>query len=292
MSSKLIKDQECRAAFDAARADRFGVHRIDVVCEPDIFRAGYAAGMSRQPADQQRTETAADNCEVLRARLARYEDADGRALQRGGEVLSDEELWSIRNQVAIHQVLRDDDSVKICVKHGRAIEQAVLARLNSSPVSSGDPEKCSYQDDPRSPAELSLAGCNCVRFGEGNPHWPCKLHAPVSAGVVDELLRDALNTAINSMLDSGYNRNSVIIQKCRAALSAPSHGEQVRHMVPEGFRVMKPTSSVVRYGERWEIYAPCGSGGIVNEDDVTDWVVRQLLDAMAAPSAGSQKEQG
>jgi len=88
--------------------------------------------------DQQRTETAADNCEVLRARLARYEDGEGRALQRGGEVLSDEELWSIRNQVAINEVLRDDDSVKICVKHGRAIEQAVLARLNSSPVSAGD----------------------------------------------------------------------------------------------------------------------------------------------------------
>ena len=30
--------------------------------------------------DQQRTETAADNCEVLRARLARYEDADGKPI--------------------------------------------------------------------------------------------------------------------------------------------------------------------------------------------------------------------
>ena len=30
--------------------------------------------------DQQRTETAADNCEVLRARLAKYEDAEGRPL--------------------------------------------------------------------------------------------------------------------------------------------------------------------------------------------------------------------
>ena len=30
--------------------------------------------------DQQRTETAADNCEVLRARLARHEDADGKPI--------------------------------------------------------------------------------------------------------------------------------------------------------------------------------------------------------------------
>lgn len=58
--------------------------------------------------------------------------------------------------------------------------------------------------------------------------------------------------------------------------------------VPSGFRVMKPTSAV-RDGERWEIYAPCGSGGIVHEDDVTDWVVRNLLDAMAAAPQAEQQ---
>lgn len=26
-------------------------------------------------------------------------------------------------------------------------------------------------------AEISLAGCRCVRYGEGNPHWPCPLHS-------------------------------------------------------------------------------------------------------------------
>lgn len=55
--------------------------------------------------------------------------------------------------------------------------------------------------------------------------------------------------------------------------------------VPDGFRVMNPTSAVVRDGDRWEIYAPCGSGGIVHEDDVRDWVVRKLLDAIAAAPA-------
>lgn len=34
-----------------------------------------------------------------------------------------------------------------------------------------------YSDDTRKPHELSAAGCRCVRFGEGNPHWPCELHA-------------------------------------------------------------------------------------------------------------------
>lgn len=33
-----------------------------------------------------------------------------------------------------------------------------------------------YREDTRKPHELSTAGCRCVRFGEGNPHWPCELH--------------------------------------------------------------------------------------------------------------------
>lgn len=32
-------------------------------------------------------------------------------------------------------------------------------------------------------------------------------------------LREALNTAMNSMLDSGYRSGSVVIQKCKAALA-------------------------------------------------------------------------
>jgi len=51
-----------------------------------------------------------------------------------GVVLTDEELCSIRNQVACNEVRRDDDSRTICVKHGRALEAAVLARLNAAPV--------------------------------------------------------------------------------------------------------------------------------------------------------------
>lgn len=37
------------------------------------------------------------------------------------------------------------------------------------------------------PAELSAAGCRCVRFGKGNPHWPCKLHPEQSSGNSGEL---------------------------------------------------------------------------------------------------------
>lgn len=78
----------------------------------------------------------------------------------------------------------EDDQWKEYGQDFIADAETVLANasLTAAPVSSGDPEKCSYQDDPRSPAELSLAGCNCVRFGECNPHWPCKLHTPAGGG--------------------------------------------------------------------------------------------------------------
>lgn len=51
-----------------------------------------------------------------------------------GVVLTDEELCSIRNQVACNEVRLDDDSRTICVKHGRALEAAVLARITAAPA--------------------------------------------------------------------------------------------------------------------------------------------------------------
>lgn len=60
-----------------------------------------------------------------------------------GVVLTDEELCSIRNQVACNEVRRDDDSRTICVKHGRALEAAVLARLNAAHVQQ-DQAFCEY----------------------------------------------------------------------------------------------------------------------------------------------------
>lgn len=38
------------------------------------------------------------------------------------------------------------------------------------------PAAGAYKDDTRKPHELSAAGCRCVRFGEGNPNWPCLIH--------------------------------------------------------------------------------------------------------------------
>ena len=52
--------------------------------------------------------------------------------------------------------------------------------------------------------------------------------------------------------------------------------------VTEGWRVMHCTSSSQREGDKWEVYDPQGSGGVVSAHDVRDRVVRGLLDALAA----------
>ena len=41
--------------------------------------------------------------------------------------LTDDELWAIRNHVAINEVTRDDDSRTICIKQGRAVIRAMLS---------------------------------------------------------------------------------------------------------------------------------------------------------------------
>lgn len=51
---------------------------------------------------------------------------------------------------------------------------AQTAPQQAEPVEQANPLR--YKDDPRTPVELSNAGCRCVRFGEGNPHWPCSIH--------------------------------------------------------------------------------------------------------------------
>lgn len=54
------------------------------------------------------------------------------------KVLTDEELWCIRNNVAINEVTRDDGSREVCIKHGRAVEAAVLSRIVQPAPAQGD----------------------------------------------------------------------------------------------------------------------------------------------------------
>lgn len=95
MSADLIGDDACREAFNKARQQRFSVHGLDVVCEPDIFRAGYAAGRDSEIAKRdarmaefekelQAGATAVENCELFRAELAALKAQEPVAWPEGG----------------------------------------------------------------------------------------------------------------------------------------------------------------------------------------------------------------
>ena len=112
--------------------------------------------------DQQRIETAADNCEVLRARLAKYEDAEGRpvvvnpdpygwvaaggfytdrqaAIEAAGktpciEVYSRPQMDASENRSLQRQAVAEELARQLKASGGEIRE---LRRLNSSPVSTG-----------------------------------------------------------------------------------------------------------------------------------------------------------
>lgn len=130
--------------------------------------------------DQQRTETAADNCEVLRARLARYEDADGKPITTIAEQAMEiekleagiprlqEQLYQQRKELT---ALKPQPSGVVDAQRlldwnrsqpeprpivvGREYQVAdAYARLNQ-PASAGEPFKCDH--------------AACVSLGEHHP---------------------------------------------------------------------------------------------------------------------------
>lgn len=52
------------------------------------------------------------------------DEADAPAAAQARQPLTDELLWTIREDVALNQVQRADDGKTICIKHGRAVERA------------------------------------------------------------------------------------------------------------------------------------------------------------------------
>ena len=73
--------------------------------------------------DQQRTETAADNCEVLRARLARYEDSQGVPLPSGGGLALAlmAALESVVHDERVQSIGFDNDDGHTGLGHGVAL---------------------------------------------------------------------------------------------------------------------------------------------------------------------------
>lgn len=114
--------------------------------------AEYALEQLADGKDPQRISDAAENCEVLRARLAKYEDADGNPIAQqpravvptaliealkfyaNGDhfLLADPDSWDTCSGEPLN--FQHDDAGTASVEDG-SIAKAALARLNSSPVS-------------------------------------------------------------------------------------------------------------------------------------------------------------
>jgi len=220
--------------------------------------------------DQQRIETAADNCEVLRARLARYEDADGKPITTIAEQAREIE----RLQLTCNDLDDQNDRIyaelaELKAQPGRVVmpdsehmqdmidrlcdsaskEDAVfgwheclefVARLNSSPVSAGDDAQyppCDYCAEPLSYHPWHGSGpINGVESRHIHACDKCRHLLPtVSAGDDRETIR-AVFLRNGFTIKEGqadlkpyvYAAAGELMSIARAALSAPSHGEQVR----------------------------------------------------------------
>lgn len=269
--------------------------------------------------DQQRIETAADNCEVLRARLAKYEDAEGNPIaQPSGVVLPErkQESPSWGYDMGGNYDEGHADGFNACLDE--------VARLNSSPVSAGEygdayqgaREDLAIWKRRALEAESKIREQDQIIDNLGNAlndeNGPTFMGEPViRAGGVDErvafeaaysgeygtpvsvlrLLREGDAYIEKPQHSDRLNSSWWMWKQARACLSAPSHGEQVRE-VPEG----EPD---------WPDYHHNGMGcgledrGITDRyeamqhgwDDAFERCVIAFNDWLAAaPSAGSQEQ--
>ena len=206
--------------------------------------------------DQQRTETAADNCEVLRARLARYEDAEGVPLN---------------NSLRELEVLREyrEASINYNNSHGvetESMEEAVEIELKAE-------------------SRLEAAEKACHDFYAG-----CK-QEPSHGEQVREIER--LNYryqrevyGLNNEGDpiggdpaGGYANDNARLRKELAALKAQPVGVVLPDRVAMAKALCKHHAEQcgVNADDQWKVY----SENFFEDVDVM---------LAAAPSAGSQKE--
>ena len=83
-----------------------------------------------------------------------------------GELLTDEQLWNIRDHVAAHAVSREYDSKTICIKHGRAVEQAVIAALAACKAQTEQEQHAARYMWLRDVHGISLNGHDFISYGE------------------------------------------------------------------------------------------------------------------------------
>lgn len=195
--------------------------------------------------EQKAIETAADNCEVLRARLARYEDADGNALANAvGEipelrqVVTDALMGMISAVTSLTPPANEPPPPFIQAAIDRAVDR--IARLNSSPVSSapthGDQVREGWQLVPVEPTDAMLEA------GDKYIGTPATYKSMLSACPSPAITKD-FSQFLSAVMDAAglirHGRQSKELSeylgmKCMeyrgTERAAPSHSEQVREV--------------------------------------------------------------
>ena len=142
----------------------------------------------------------------LRARLAKYEDAEGRPVA-GHLAVINKAYMALTGYLPGHRNAITDESIEAC-----------RSALNSSPVTVGDDDE--YMPDGIVRAIMQSDEVDAVGLAA---------KSLAQAGVVDERAREALRECLEVM--ELQRLTGQVYANGRAALSAPSHGEQVLQMV-------------------------------------------------------------
>jgi hypothetical protein len=229
-----------------------------------------------------------DACESLRARLAKYEDAEGRPIVDAQRLLDWNRLQPEPRPIVV----------------GREYQVAeACARLNSSPVIAGEfgdayqgaREDLAIWKRRALEAESKIHDQDRIIENLGNAlndeNGPTFMGEPVvSAGGVDE--RAAFEAQLNPHCRKRNEHGDYVVPEiqdrwdgwqARAALSAPSHGEQVR----EGWKLVpvEPTEAMLREALSYDSIQDPNNPDSRVEELLIDW----SLMLAGAPSAVSQE---
>ena len=191
--------------------------------------------------DPQRISDAADNCEVLRARLAKYEDAEGRPV---GLTHDQAELVGLVRDLALR-----------AGKHARPLIHAAALGLESQAreierLKAWKSEEMEVMtpllDYARSVCQGPL-GCSITEWLVSDHKRLAALEtqpsgvdqrAAFEAHMISEgYMSKQFKRAEDDKYENPYLQDYYELWMARAALSAPSHGEQVRESEPDFYWV-------------------------------------------------------
>ena len=99
---------------------------------------------------------------------------------------------------------------------------------------------------------------------------------------MSETIREALRVAMSFAEQSTDSRTAIAHIRGLCSLLDSALAQQSDPVVPTGWTVLRAAGGAVRPTDRWEVYSPEGSGGVVRSDEIANQDVSRLLDALVA----------